>query len=425
VARELDIACAVKHLAMQRYGLSVEISSMIYDLGRTLRMFEPQVAAIPYCLYIDHVPIPSLLNSWPDVVILNLAYEQIFREHQLSIKSPTDRFARESVVHSSWAQFNSDFLTENGVLPENIVMNGNPTYSLYTEPYTKYFPSRSELAAKHKLDERKKWVFVPENYGAAFNTDRSVRLPDADSVDQAQAVRQFVIDSFRDATDWWARLAKEEDIELIVRPRPATPEASFKQAMLEHMDAIPANLHITKSGTTREWILASDSTFSSYSTSLIESSVAHKPSYMLAPIEFPEYLDAEWHGKIPHVDTYERFREASCSSVNGQELNALGNWANREMMSTGDPISNLVNLLNGARNGGVRPAVDVTSDEIEQVNPAKSRPSIGRRVASKGRRILSGIYRDVGSRTTSNHENDSFSQSDVEIRVSRWESVLK
>ena len=35
VARELDVACAVKYLAKQRHGLSVEIASIIYDVKRT------------------------------------------------------------------------------------------------------------------------------------------------------------------------------------------------------------------------------------------------------------------------------------------------------------------------------------------------------------------------------------------------------
>jgi surface carbohydrate biosynthesis protein len=424
VARELDIACAIKYLANHRYSMTVEVASMMFDIRRTLDRLQPQVVAIPYCFAITSFNVPSLLSVWPCAKYVNLAYEQIFRRHQLSSKAPGDSFARESVVHHSWAKFNSDFLIENGVRSENIVLNGNPTYSLYTQPYTSYFPSREELAALHGLDECKNWVFVPENYGAAFGTDRSVRHAGADSVDQAQAVSRFALDSFRDAVVWWARLAKEEDVELIVRPRPATPESKFSKAVEQHIDALPNNLHVIKSGTTREWILASDSTFSSYSTSLIESSVASKPSFMLAPRSFPDYLNADWHGMIPHVETYEQFRDAACNPTIGPERNALGNWAEREMMSTGDPISNLVELLRRARDGEVQAAEPVTEEEIVIANPVTHRGSIGKRFASKGRRILAEIYHSVGGKPPSNHEDDSFNQSDVDDRVSRWQTAL-
>jgi surface carbohydrate biosynthesis protein len=424
VARELDIACAVKYLAQQRHGLRVEIASIIFDVKETREQFEPIVVATPYCFAITSLNIAGFLKVWPDANYVNLAYEQIFRHHQLSLKAPADKFARKNVVHHSWAKFNADFLTDNGVLPENIVANGNPTYSLYTEPYTAYFPTRHQLAIKHGLDEDKNWVFVPENYGAAFGSDRSVRVLGANPVDQAEGVREFARQSFHDAVIWWAKLAKEEDVEIIVRPRPATPESSFKMAMQDHVDSIPARLHIIKQGTTREWILASDSTFSSYSTSLIESSIARRPSFMLAPQKFPEYLDADWHEMIPHVETYEEFRDAACISDSGSELNELGKWAQLEMMGNGDPISNLVDLLNRAKTGEVKASVPIMEEQINAANPPIVKPNIGIRAVSKGRRVLARMYHSVGRKPPSNHEDDRISQSDIDNGVARWESVL-
>ena len=47
VARELDVACAVKYLAGARYNLNVEIASTVYDIDRTLKLFKPEVVAVP------------------------------------------------------------------------------------------------------------------------------------------------------------------------------------------------------------------------------------------------------------------------------------------------------------------------------------------------------------------------------------------
>ena len=194
--------------------------------------------------------------------------------------------------------------------------------------------------------------------------------------------------------------------------------------MRDHIDSIPARLNIIKEGTTREWILASDSTFSSYSTSLIESSIAQKPSFMLAPQKFPEYLDADWHGMIAHVETYREFRDAACLSDFGSELNALGKWAKLEMMGNGDPISNLVDLLNRAKTGEVKASVPITKDQIEAANQPNAKLNVGKRAVSKGRRVLAGMYHRVGRKPPSNHEDDTISQSDIDDRVARWESVL-
>ena len=424
VARELDIACAVKYLAKQRHGLSVEIASIIYDVERTREKFDPLVIATPYCFAITSLNIAGFIKVWPYANYVNLAYEQIFRHHQLSVKAPADKFARENVIHHSWAKFNSDFLTDNGEFPENVVGNGNPTYSLYTEPYTAYFPTRNELADRHELDENKNWIFIPENYGAAFGSDRSVRVLGANPVGQAEGVREFARRSFHEAVIWWAKLAKEEDVEVIVRPRPATPESNFKLAMRDHIDSIPDTIHIFKEGTTREWILASDSTFSSYSTSLIESSIARRPSFMLAPQKFPEYLDADWHGMITYVETYEEFRNAACISDADSKLNELGKWAQLEMMGNGDPISNLVDLLNRARNDEVKASVAITQEQINTANQPIAKPNVGKRAVSKARRVLARMYHSVGRKPPSNHENDTISQSDIENRVARWKSVL-
>ena len=174
-------------------------------------------------------------------------------------------------------------------------------------------------------------------------------------------------------------------------------ESKFRQAMIEHVNTLPKNLHIIKTGTTREWILVSDAIFSSYSTSLIESAVACKPSFMLAPVEFPDYLNADWHSMIPHVATYEAFRDAAFDAVRAPLRNELGEWVEREMMSVGDPISNLVDLLAGASGGEVRPVVTITGEEIAFASPEPLKPSIVRGVVSKGRRTLAGVYRSNGN----------------------------
>jgi hypothetical protein len=145
---------------------------------------------------------------------------------------------------------------------------------------------------------------------------------------------------------------------------------------------------------------------------------------MLAPQKFPEYLDADWHGMITHVETYEEFRNAACISDADSKLNELGKWAQLEMMGKGDPISNLVDLLNRARNDEVKASVAITQEQINSANQPIAKPNVGKRAVLKVRCVLAGMYHSVGRKPPSNHENDKISQSDIENRVARWKSVL-
>ena len=93
-------------------------------------------------------------------------------------------------------------------------------------------------------------------------------------------------------------------------------------------------------------------------------------------------------------------------------------------MGNGDPISNLVDLLNRARNDEVKASVAITQEQINAANQPITKPNVRKRAVSKIRRVLAGMYHSVGRQPASNHEDDTISQSDIENRVARWKSVL-
>jgi hypothetical protein len=76
------------------------------------------------------------------------------------------------------------------------------------------------------------------------------------------------------------RAMKDIDGEPILRPRLITPLEDFVAAVRRVVPDIPSRMHISEPGTVREWIMASDVTVSSHSTSLIEAAVARKPAFM-------------------------------------------------------------------------------------------------------------------------------------------------
>ena len=163
VARELDIACAVKYLAAEQHQVTVEIAAVSWDLAATLRRYHPKVVAVPYCYSAlpEDPGVHQMLTAWPGAVYLNLAYEQVYQRINQRFKLPRDAFAREHVLHHAWGDFYAESLREHGVPEAHVVVNGNPSYALYRPPYQAYFEaSRTDLARRYGLDPEKRWVFT-------------------------------------------------------------------------------------------------------------------------------------------------------------------------------------------------------------------------------------------------------------------------
>ena len=413
VARELDIACAVKYLAEKREGLTVEIASIVNNLQSILARRQPSVVVLPYSLKAAQGALGHIRVTWPNAVYVDLAYEQIFWKHQLSKRAPADAFARRHVLHIAWGDFYAEFLQQYGVLNETILTHGNPSYALYRPPYVSYFEPRDVLARKFGLDRGKRWVFVPENYGAAF------------SGDHARTVQQFAFASLREAVKWWGRAAEAGRAEVIVRPRPTTPAASLAQACREVLGAIPQSLHIIKDGTVREWILASDMVTSSYSTTLIEASVARKPICVFAPLPFPDSMELEWLRLAPRAESLTEFLEFTEGPVSPSTSEPLRAWAERQMMGSGDPISNLVERLGAiCRGEGPIPERQNVGELLltDRASPTQALYRRSRRFAGLVLR-WSGLRRKRPQLNLIPYEMDDFDGRDVDLRVSRWEQV--
>jgi surface carbohydrate biosynthesis protein len=305
VARELDVACAVKHLAESRHGLTVVLATRYHDVERTLMRYRPRAVVLPYCY--AGGPWVDVLQRWQGMPYVNLAYEQLFSTLTSGYKIPKGHFAKERVLHVAWGDFYRNHLISHGVRPENIIVNGNPSYALYKAPYRDYFDARETLASRHGLDPGRHWVFVPENYGIIFvEPDRYRGYCNAMGEATVEAWRENTARSFEEAASWWCAAA-EAGAEVIVRPRPALPAGTFSDGLLEAVQRLPGNLHVIKDGSVKEWSLASDLVVSNYSTTLVEAAVAGKPVFMLEPIPLPEFVHSGWHDLARRITTKDEF----------------------------------------------------------------------------------------------------------------------
>lgn len=353
--RELDVACVVKVLAKHLYGLRVEIVQQNYGYPYALKNFRPRVVALPFCYQNRSNTI--YLTNWRDAIFFNLTWEQLFYPGNKTAKTPRGEFAVNHVIHHAWSDFYADFLKQQGIPSHHIFVNGNLAYALYDEQYRRYFKQRNELASQYKLDPNRKWVFFPENYNWAFYDEGMLNqmIGDGQKPDEVYGMKEFSSKSFETVINWCKALADRGDIELILRPRPSTLLDDFVVKIKEILNIIPERMHINQQESVREWILASDTVVSSYSTSLIEAAIAGKAAYMLEPYSLPASLCQEWHKLLPHLTTEQEFMDISLFGSADSLSKPLEDWARSTMLSQGDPIWNLVDYLARLCRGKIEP----------------------------------------------------------------------
>lgn len=406
VAREMDVACAVKVLLEHKYGVSVSIRNIYDRVDETLRFKEPKLIVWPFFYTRNALAVNDYLTAWPNAINFNLSWEELFYKSLLKAKAPSDDFARNNVMHHAWGEFFKEYLVANNVLEENIFLNGQPAYQLYRHPYRMYYNSREWLAKKYGISLNTRWVFFPENYRWAFGGKIDFFTKLGGDKGEMLEMQSFCRDSLQTVLGWCNTAAKEEGVSVVFRTRPATNSKLIQNFFNEHVGNKSSRLHFIKEESVREWILASDIVFSSFSTSLIESAVAGKPTFMAEPVDIPDSLYSDWYQHLFRVRTLDEFLSI-CLDNSDETLknssSSLKSWAESDLLANGDPIVNLaefISLLIAQKQGQQEKRLNLSS-WVGQFLP--------------GKKVNFNL---------STHEHDVFSTVDVEKRVALWKKIL-
>jgi len=417
-ARELDVACAVT-AGLRKKGLRVEIAHWPTGFPRAVTHLRPRVVILPFC-YTEQ-SYDALLAYWRNAVFFNLTWEQLFYLGNRSAKTPRGEFSVKHVIHHAWSDAYSTFLQESGIPERLIFLNGQPAYTLYDEPYRDYFVSRATLAERYNLDPQRRWVFFPENYNWAFYSQATLEqfIASGQSPDDVRGMKEFCDLSLATVLQWCARAAQEEDIELILRPRPSTTLDEFTAYANRVIPEIPAHLHILQGESVREWILASDLVFSSHSTSLIEAAVAGKQVHILEPYTIPAALHVDWQDMVPRIKTGVDFLR-TCAGSAMVRSQPLAHWARETFMSRGDGILGLVNFVEILANGEVEipdiPTRQAATPALRWIPPAN--------LWAWFRRAKQFIRFPATSGIEPEYVKDAIQQNELDAKVKKWAEFL-
>lgn len=418
-ARELDVACAVACLLREK-GLRTEVVQWPHGFHRVAHLPTPRLVVLPFC-YTER-SFTQLLVEWRTSAFFNASWEQLFYRGNQEAKSPRGPFALRHVMHHAWSDFYAAWLRKQGVPAENIFVNGQPAYALYSPPYDAYFASRSDLSKRYALDSNKRWVFFPENYNWAFYAPETLQrfINAGQSANQVDEMKKFCDSSLRQTLEWCAELVRTGEVELILRPRPATPLPEFRQFVESVLGSVPIGMHLVQDGTVREWIRSSDVVISSHSTSLIEAAIAGKPQFMLAPNPMPASLRVDWHDHVKKIRTAAELM-AACTGRQAKERGDLMEWASERLLAHGDPVAALAAHLARLARGAIPhpPAVSRRHATIA------GRIHLPRAVLFEARRMLrKSTRRRPSTFIEPEHIPDLAGEREVETRIARWREIL-
>jgi surface carbohydrate biosynthesis protein len=409
--RELDIAALLKVLLEDQHGLKCAIASYRYNDYQTLAKWNPRVVALPW-FYSEEKGFVRYRSYWPQAKFIDMAYEQIYQKINEGLKVIEGPYARTEMRFAAWGSFYQDFLSSHGIPRDRVDVCGNPSYGLYRDPYRSYFVSREELADRHGLNPAKRWIFFPENYRAAFMSreqlDRFERTMNVPGI--SNRFRDFAEASLEEVCRWLH--STPLDSQVILRPRPAVGMEPFVAKVGPWLKGLEDRLFITTEATVREWILASDVVVSSYSTSLIEASLADKKIAILEPVPFPDFVMNEWYDHVDRVKTADQMESLLSGTWSGGSPDSLRSWAVEKTMSLGDPLA--------------RTAEWMASITQTQLNSPGLTSGEDARLGLKAR--LRQLGDELKWKVRGQREKipmkDWFTDDDADARVAKWRTIL-
>jgi hypothetical protein len=405
--RELDAMTAVGKMLSDQ-GFTWELIPLRADQWTSLDRWHPVLACFTWFYFQEDKGFDRCRKYWPGTKYVNLAFEQSVQKINKRLKSPKHPYVLKEVWHSCWSEAYQQELIAKGVSPEKTRVNGSPVLGLYQEPYASLYPSREHLARMAGLDPAKRWILIPENYNAAFYDDVKVEeyVAAGEKREDVVAYIRWAEDSLYRLFDWLSRTP--ETVEVIFRPRPGVGMPAYLEKLGDRVGALPPSVHITDALTVREWVLRCDAVASNFSTTLIESGAAGRPTFMLAPMPFPEIVMNDWYGLVEQAPTEEAFQAMLSGGLAGDPAQ-LGGWARSVMTPHGDPIVRLAQWLTEVHRealGGDR-----------HVDP----------LLDLDRRMRSGLKKArtaIKTRGSSVPPQDAFGQAEVARRVEDWERIL-
>jgi surface carbohydrate biosynthesis protein len=309
--RELESIKLLSEELHREYGYTSLISSINMGLLNAI-CSTPKLIAMPFLREKAQFPTNIMtLRFGRRVKYLNMNWEQFLSKSNLLYKKQNGAFAREVAYHVAWHDPFKNYLISNGVNPKNITITGNISYANLKISTQKKSEIEVKISSYLETKHRRRFneiVFFPLNYAWSFLTDDQINKRISNGYDSKVAweYRSYSIACRNEFLKWLipAAIAFPDKL-FLVRPHPNVLPNQYH----ELIPNLPENILVTHDFTIHDWIMVAGKVLSSWSTSILDASLAGKKCALMTPYARPDWLDVEWNNQVDNISNLESFLE--------------------------------------------------------------------------------------------------------------------
>lgn len=347
--RELEVINEIASKLMLTYGHSSALASIIYHRIIAPILIEAKVIVFP--------SFGTMMNlcyslTGDQVIYVNLNWEQMLSEINKELKKPKGFFAESILKHCAWGKDYKVYLMENSILEENIFETGKPSVFLLKKRMEKSIDIKTQISREFGLDLRRKFLFFPLTCLQAFKSDYHLKkfTEKGISIEMALERRNYVSSTLDVIFRWVDKLASNRsDINIILRPHPSVSVSQYKERFSQLLGYVPKNIIITKAHNAHDWLIASDVCFTNYSSLALDAFSVNKPTYLLEPQPFPEFLKYKWFDGFKKIANLKELQDAISTKNNNNsfsnvQLMKVYNTELNGVDKTAELLANFVSL---------------------------------------------------------------------------------
>ena len=223
--------------------------------------------------------------------LISLQYEQIYSQAAKDDLGDIHNPKEEALYaqHIAWGKMQTKRYLSCGVPKSNIHEIGSMAMDLMQPDFCSYYLTKKDLSKQFGLNPDLDWAVFISSFGYANRTEEEIKALELLNP-RARLFSQLSVKSLYEVLGWFSiACEKNPSVEFIYRPHPA----ERKYDKLRIMEQKYMNFHVIESFSVRQWIYVSDMLFTWYSTSIADAYFAHKPCYILRPVEIPEILEVD------------------------------------------------------------------------------------------------------------------------------------
>jgi surface carbohydrate biosynthesis protein len=311
--RELETAIVLQKMLVD-VGFDCSVTQFYKGCDFNIFGRSPDILIVPH-LYNDLSVARLIARYGRPKAIINLQYEQVLSDKWEKLGHHNPSGIAMNASHICWGKTTFERLSEFGVPSQNLLMIGAPHLDVLSQVDDKFCDAyKRRLALKFEMDESKEWVLFLSSFTYADISEHRLRMNESVA---GSNLREFVkihsrsrgqiLDWFKDA------LSLNPDKLFIYRPHPDELSLEKVYSLAKEFD----NFRVISFGAAKQWIMASDSIFSWYSTTVVESHYMKKKYQILRPVRLPDYFDSVLLKKATFITEKTDFLE--CLNSEGED----------------------------------------------------------------------------------------------------------